>query len=276
MSFETISVIAGRELKTAVRSRWTATFAAAFAALALAISYFGLAAAGVAGFQGFVRTAASLLNLVLYIVPLVAAAMGALSVSSEKSEDELLFSQPVSRVDVLVGKILGLFAALAAAIVFGFGAAGLVIAGQAGPEDAGAFLALVALALALALIFIVLGTAVAAACDTRAKAFGAALFLWFFFVLFYDLAVIGATLLLKEHAANTLLFMSLFGNPVGIVRVAALIAVAGDTIFGAAGAALLKFLGGPAAAMAALAGALAVWIAAPLALAAAAIRRRDF
>jgi Cu-processing system permease protein len=275
VDISTIATVAGQELRIGIRSRWTATFAALFAALALAISYFGLVTAGVAGFQGFTRTAASLLNLVLYIVPLAGLATGSLAITADPGALELLFSQPVSRAEVLLGKAAGLAASLAAATVLGFGVAGVVIAFQTGDEAAGPFLAVVALAVALACIFAGLGLLAGAMTGSRTRAFAAALCLWFFFVIFYDLLALGATLVLREHTANLFLFLSLFGNPVDLVRVAALIACSGQHIFGAAGAALVKFLGGPGPALAALLTALALWIAAPLSLAAAILRRRD-
>ncbi len=275
MEYSTVATIAKQEFRTSIRSRWAAAFAVLFAALAVTISYFGLATAGVAGLQGFTRTAASLLNLVLYIVPLAGLATGSLGITGEQGARELLFSQPVSRAEVLLGKAAGLGASMTAATSVGFGFAGVVIAWQTGDDAAGPFLAVVALAILLGCVFVGLGLAAGAATGSRARAFGVALCLWFFFIIFYDLLALGATLVLKEHTANLVLFLSLFGNPVDLVRVAALMGLAGENIFGAAGALLLKFFGGSTPALAALLAALAFWIAAPLAAAAAILRRRD-
>src|SRR5574338_931275 len=76
MNFHSITTIARQELTVNIRNRWTLIFAGVFSVLVLAISYFGLATAGAIGFQGFARTSASLLNLVLYVIPLVALTMG--------------------------------------------------------------------------------------------------------------------------------------------------------------------------------------------------------
>lgn len=94
--------------------------------------------------------------------------------------------------------------------------------------------------------------------------FGMSLFLWFFFVLFYDLLALGGTLLLHGKSANIFLFLSLFGNPVDMVRVASLIMLDGVTIFGAAGAALLRFLGGKMMSVLLLLGGLMIWVMVPL------------
>ncbi len=275
MTAGTVAVIASHELKAGLRGRWAVTFALVFAALALGLAYFGLVTQQVAGFQGFTRTSASLLNLALYLVPLVGLAMGSLSLTGEKGASEILFAQPVSRSEVLLGKALGSFTCVAAATLFGFGLAGVVIAGQAGGEGVARYLAVAGLALVLALIFIGFGLMLAAFCGNRARAFGAALAAWFFFVLFYDLLVLGAAVLLPEHTANRMILLAVFFNPVEVVRVAALVALAGESIFGAAGAALVKFLGGTTAAFLALAAAALVWAALPLCVAARVLRRRD-
>ena len=275
MDFNAIRTIARQELVINIRNRWTIVFAVAFGVLVLAISYFGLVTSGMMGFQGFARTSASLLNLVLYIIPLVALTMGTLSFTSEKTASELLFSQPVSRTEILLGKLLGLFASISTSTLIGFGLAGLVIATQAGTEGALRYPIFVGFALLLALIFLSLSAFISVLCQRKTKAFGIALFVWFFFVLFYDLLVIGLTFLFKERTANAFIFGSLFGNPVDMVRVACLMVLDGKDIFGAGGAALLKFLGGETVSVLLLLTVLALWIIVPLLSAKRLLQRQD-
>jgi Cu-processing system permease protein len=263
MDFHAIATIARQELVVNIRNKWIVTFAVAFALLILAISYFGLVTAGTVGFQGFTRTSASLLSLVLYVVPLIALTMGTLSFTSERSVSELLFAQPVTRTEILLGKLAGLFASMVTATLIGFGAGGLVIAIRAGSEGAGRYPLFVALSLLLALAFLSLSGLVAFLFQRKARAFGVTLILWFFFVVFYDLLVIGGSLLLKERTANVFIFASLFGNPVDMVRVASLIVLDGKEIFGAAGGALLRFLGGETSSLLLLLGGLLLWIVIP-------------
>lgn len=157
----------------------------------------------------------------------------------------------------------------------GFGLAGIVIAAKAGTTGAARYPVFVGLSLLLALVFLTLAALVSAWCHRKSKAFGAALFLWFFFVLFYDLIVIGGTFLMKERAANQFIFVSLFGNPVDMTRVAGLMALDGKEIFGAAGAALTRFLGGDAASMLSLIGGLLIWVIASFALSQRLLKRQD-
>ena len=266
MDFNAIVTIARQELIINIRNRWTLIFAIVFGGLVLAISYFGLVTVGAVGFQGFARTSASLLNLVIYIIPLVALTMGTVSFTSDKTSGELLFSQPVTRAEILLGKLAGLFSSILTATFLGFGLAGVIIASKAGTEGLLRYPIFIGLSLLLALIFLCLSALVSVICRRKTIAFGVTLFLWFFFVLFYDLAVIGGTFLLKERTANTFLFISLLGNPVDMVRVASLIVLDGKQIFGAAGAALVKFLGGDGMSLLALLSGLAFWIILPLLL----------
>lgn len=273
MNFHSISTIALQELTVNIRNRWTMIFACVFSVLVLAISYFGLVTAGAIGFQGFARTSASLLNLVLYIIPLVALTMGTLSFTSDANANEFLYSQPVLRVEVMLGKLVGLFASIIISTFVGFGLAGVIIGVKAGAEGASRYPILVAFSLLLALIFLNLSALISAICKRKTKAFGVSVFVWFFFVLFYDLLVIGATILYK--GANALIFGSLFGNPVEIVRVGCLMLLDGRNIFGAAGASLLKFAGGEATSLVVLGVTLALWIVVPAGLAHMFLRRQD-
>jgi Cu-processing system permease protein len=275
MDFNAIKNIARQELTINIRNKWTLIFAIIFGGLALAISYFGMLTAGAIGYQSFARTSVSLLNLVLYVVPLVALMMGELSFTSEKSLGEMLFAQPVSRTDILIGKLTGLFASILTATLIGFGLAGVIIAAKTGAGGALRYPVFIALSLMLALVFLTLAAMVASLCQRKTKAFGVAMFLWFFFVLFYDLIVIGATFMMKERAANAFIFSSLFGNPVDMVRVASLIVLDGREVFGAAGAALTRFLGGDAMSLLLLAGGLAVWIVVPFLVAQRLLKRQD-
>ena len=275
MNFAAMLTIAGQESRINIRNRWTLLFAGVFSILALAISYFGLVTEGYAGFQGFERTTASLLSLVLYLVPLVALTMATLSLTGDRGAAELLFSQPLARTEILLGKILGLFGSMLTATLFGFGVAGTLIALQAGTDGLLRFLSFAGISLLLALAFLSIGALVAVWGVTRTRAFGLALFVWCFLVLFYDLIVMGVAFLLKEKAANLLISFSLFGNPVDAARVAGLISAGDATIFGAAGAAFVKFLGGGAMSQFVILSALLAWTAGPIALASRILRRQD-
>lgn len=267
---------ARQELTLAVRSRWTQIFAAVFAALSLAVAFSGYILSGGGGFQDFARTAASLVQLVLLLVPLTSLVIGVLALSPDRGAAELLFSQPVSRRTVLLGRLLGLFAALAAAQAVGLGAAGIVIFSRSGQLGAGAYGLLFAASLALTAIFLGVAAAIAAgAVGRRARSLALALIVWFSAVILFDVAALGAATLLRSGSASKLLIAATLVNPVDAVRTGTLLAIEGSTAFGAASLALLRATHGAAGTQALVALSVLLWIALPVALAAWRLSKAD-
>lgn len=264
------------ELLLAVRSRWLQLFAAVFSALALIVAGSGYVLSGGYGLQDLARTAASLVQLVLLLVPLTALCFGGLALTPDRGAAEILFAQPVSRARILCGRWLGLFLALAAAQLIGFGLAGIVLHGLVGAEGSGAFLILVTISLALTAVFLSLAATLAQTHGgRRARVLALALIVWFGTVLLYDVAVLGIASFLRSGAASRLLMSAALLNPVDAARTAALMGMEGTAAFGAASLALLRFTGGPAAAMALAVGSLVVWTVAPLVVAARRLARAD-
>jgi Cu-processing system permease protein len=272
-----VMIIAGRELAEAVRSRWVLLCGGLFALLALALALAGMASVGLSGVAGFSRTAISLLNLVLYLVPLLALLLSITSMAAEREEGalEVLLAQPIARRSLVLGKFAGLGAALAAALFGGFGGAGLLIAIAGADIAAGGYLLLVLRSLGLGLAFISMGLWLASVSASRLRALTWGLLLWFGSVLLYDLIVVGATALLGGAALKGALGLLLVANPVDLVRIAALIQLGGVDSFGLTAQALIGFLRGPAGS-ALLALALLAWIVMPLLGAVRAFERRDF
>ena len=97
-------------------SRWLQLFAAVFAGLALAVSMSGYLLSGGYGMQDFSRTAVSLVQIVLLLVPLASLVFGGLALTPERGAAELLYSQPVHRGAILLGRMLGVWLALAASL----------------------------------------------------------------------------------------------------------------------------------------------------------------
>ena len=273
MDFSTIALIAGKEFRDMWRSRWFAVMAATFAVLALALSVLGTALVGLAGVAGFGRTTASLLNLVMLIVPLMGLVMGAMSLAGEREQGTLLtlLAQPVTPTEVLLGKLVGLAAALGAAVVGGFAISGVIIAKAGGWTELGDYLAFAGLTVGLGIAHVALGLWISATSRRSASVLGMAVFLWMVVVIFGDLGIMGTAVVLKLKPAQ-LLWLG-FGNPAQVFRLAVLRVVHGDLdILGAAGLYAASRLGGWL--LPALVGALTAWVAVPLTIAWAQFRRR--
>ncbi len=277
MSRRALLLVARQELTLAVRSRWTQIFAAAFAVLAVAVAGSGYVLSGGSGFQDFARTSASLVQLVVLVVPLAALLVGVLSLAPERGSAELLFSQPIGRRDILLGKLLGLVAALSAAELIGFGAAGVVVFAGTGDEGLGAYglIALAAVLLTAAFLSLAALLSAAAVGRRRFRALAAAVVTWVAFALLADVAALGIASLLPSMAASRVLILSVLVNPAGAVRTGALLAVEGTAAFGAASLALLRFTGGPVGAGLLVGASLLAWIVLPALVAARRLARVD-
>lgn len=268
---------ARQEMLLALRSRWTQIFALVFAALSLLVAWSGYVLTGGSGVQDFARTAASLVQMVALLVPLMALVGGVLALTPERGAAELLFSQPVPRSSILLGKILGLLAALVAAQTVGFGAAGVVVFSQSGEQGLSGYLLLILGAAVLTSVFLgiagVLSTGVGG--RRRARALALALVIWFAAVVLFDVAALGAASFLPSGFASRLLIVSVLVNPVDAVRTGTLLGAQGTSAFGAASLAFFRFTGGRLNAGLLLGASAVIWMCLPPLVAMFRLRRTD-
>lgn len=271
-----VLLYARQELLLAVRSRWLLIFTVVFAVLALLVAGSGYVLSGGYGVQDFARSAESLVQLVLLVVPLTALTFGGLALVPDRGTAELMYSQPASRGSILFGRYLGLLIALASAQALGFGAAGLVVNQQAGSTGAAAFLLVVGSSIALTAVFLSIAALLAQSPGGRtARVLALALVVWFGAVVLYDVAVLGVASLLRSGTASRVLVTAALVNPVDAARTATLTLIEGSAAFGAASLALLRLTGGPAAAVGLAILSLVFWMAAPLLLAVRRLARAD-
>jgi Cu-processing system permease protein len=273
--FHRIAVVARDEFRVALEGRWLFGFAALLTALVLGLSFFGLAQSREVGFQGFARVTLSLMNLVLFVVPLAGLLLGVTSLTGSSGTLPLLLAQPVSRSEVLLGKLAGLGAALTLVQLVGFGGGGLVVALNAGAAQAGGFAALTGLSIALGWLTISTALLIAVTWPDRLRATATALLLWLLMVVAYDLAVLGATTLLRGLPLQTVLFPALLVNPVDLSRVLTTLAVGSGSMFGPTSAVLMRLFGSETGLALGLT-VLAIETVLPAVLAVRTFRRRDW
>lgn len=240
-----ILVVAADEYRRALEGRWLFGFATLLAALILGLSYFGLAQAREVGFQGFARVTLSLMNLVLFVVPITGLVLGVTSLAGAAGNLALLLAQPVSRTDVLLGKFLGLAAALSVAQLVGFGGGGAVVAYYAGAEQVPGYAVLAILSLALGWLTVSTSLLIGVVWPDRLRAMSAALLLWLLMAVAYDLAVLGATAVLHGVPLQAVLFPALLLNPVDLCRVLVTLALGSGALFGPTSAVMVRLLGSP-------------------------------
>lgn len=270
-----VRVVAGEEFRRAFETRWMFGFTLLLVALVLGLSYFGLAQSREIGFQGFERVTLSLMNLVLFIVPLTGLTLGVTSVTGGTGILALLLAQPVGRGEVLLGKFAGLGTALSVSLAIGFGAGGVLVALNAGAAQAGSFIVLAAISLALGWLTVAAALGIAAVWPDRLQAMSAALLLWLLMVVAYDLVVLGASATFRGVPLQAILFPSLILNPVDLARVVVMLSLGAGALFGPTAAVLARAFGAGAGIAVGL-GVLSIETVVPLLIAVAVFRRRDW
>jgi Cu-processing system permease protein len=216
-----VGVIAAREFRDRLRNRWVLAVMLVFTAFALVIAYFGAAQQGAVGFRGIEVTIASLVSLVIYLVPLIALILGfdAIVGERERGSLDLLLSMPLTRLELLLGKFTGLSAALAVSTIAGFGLVGVLLAARL---PAGAwfhYAGFILSSVLLGMAFLSVAVAVSVFAADRTRASGIAIAVWFFFVLVYDLMLLGALVVSGGGGALAAAFpLLLLLNPADVFR----------------------------------------------------------
>jgi len=260
------------ELSAARRGRTVPLVAAGFALASGAVALIGLTAGGVVAVQGFARTSVSLLQLALWVVPMLALLTGAVA-GAECHELELVAALPVRRRKVVLARWLAWTVALGAALLIGFGVAGAAIGLLAGTADGWRYLRLIGVTGLVLAASLALGLWIGVVARTRLKAVGMAVAVWFVLVIGVDLLAIGLLALLPPGRAAWWLSLLLMADPVDSARALGLGLFHADVVAGPTGAALRRVLSGAGAW--ALAAALVAWTVVPLGFAGRRLDRSD-
>lgn len=211
-------ILARKEVRDALRNRWFILYAICFAALSLGLSAVALAGTGRFGLAGFGRTAASLINLVLFIVPLMGLTVGAGAIAGERERGtlEALLAQPILRVEVLLGKFVGLALALLAALSFGFGATAALLAAKGRSTNLDQYIVVFLLSVVLAWALLSVGLLISTIARKSTLATGVAIFTWLGFVLLGDLGLMGTAMTL--HLTTQELLGLALVNPLQVFK----------------------------------------------------------
>lgn len=270
-----ILTVASKEFKDGFRNRWTLAITVIFAILSLGLTYFGAAASGSIGFASLNSTLISLASLAVILIPLIALmiAYNAFVGEYEQGTMLLLLTYPLSRRDMLIGKFLGQGSIIAISSLLGFSTAAAAIIFSSEVETLevlNAFFWFILSATLLGWVFIAIAYVISLSVEEKSRAAGLALVTWFFFVLVFDLALLAILVASKGDIQSGLLSRILLLNPTDIFRLVNY-QVVDATEYGG----VLQLAEGTNMSMAGLLSTLLVWIAAPLALAAYLLKKRE-
>lgn len=222
MSATAIVTLAQREISDALRNRWFIAYAGSFVILSVALALLIDASAGYTGVSGFGRTSAGLINLVLFLAPLMGLTLGAQALTAERERGTLdyLLAQPISLFELFISKFIGLAIAIAAAVVGGFALATLTINSMSGGRGIDIFLRLTGLTVLLALVSLSIGYLISSAARRTSTALGVSIVVWLLLVIVGDLGLMGTAVMIKLSPA-TLLTLTIL-NPLESYRIASI------------------------------------------------------
>lgn len=274
MNPRVILTLTQRELLDSLRNKWFLVYSIAFVLLCIGLAMMIVNSAGYGGISGFGRTAAGLINLVLFLAPLMGLTLGAQALSSEREQGTLayLLAQPVSLAEVFISKFLGLAIAIGGSVVIGFSLSSLAITFWSGGDGVDVFLKLLPLTLLLAWTTLAIGFLISARSDKTVTALGIGVVAWIFLVLIGSLGLMGTSVVVGL-SPETLLAATII-NPLESFRIASIMQIRGSLeLLGPAGLVARDVFGDSTTLL--LVGVMVVWMVGGLALAYVLARRKE-
>jgi Cu-processing system permease protein len=270
-----IVILADKEFRDGLRNKWVLGATLVLAALAFALTLLGSTPTGALGVKPLAVTVVSLSSLTIFLIPLIALLLGydAIVGEAERGCLLLMFTYPVSRLEIILGKFAGHAAILGFATIVGYGAAGVLIALMRGgdAESWRAFIWLILTTIMLGLSFLALAYLISVLVKEHSTAAGIAIGTWLFFVIVFDLALMGSLVASQGRLGPGIFSGLLLLNPADIYRLFNLTSFENiRALSGMAGlSAAVRF--SPAALLAAL----AAWCIVPLVVAIGIFQRRE-
>jgi Cu-processing system permease protein len=221
MEFRQILFVALKELRDRLRNRWVLAVTVVFTVFALVIAYFGGAQQGVVGLRSTEYTIASLVSLAIYLIPLIALLLGfdAIVGERERGSLDLLLSLPITRLELLLGKYLGLAAALTLSTLLGFSMVAVLLVSRTGLAGLEPLVGFMSSSVLLGLAFLSLAVMLSVLASDRTRASGLAITLWFLFVLVFDLLLLGLLVGLGGETGTDWFPYLLLLNPADVFRI---------------------------------------------------------
>ncbi|MGX1830869.1 ABC transporter permease [Paenibacillus taichungensis] len=219
-----------REMKMGFRNPWSYSFLILFCIFSLSLLIIN-SQNFVTGYSG---TTGSMLNLILYLLPLMTLFLGSFSLTSEKEEGswQLLSTYPIGTMSFIVGKYLGLSVVLVTIVTFGYGLMGLLSGWVGSPLDVMTYLLFLVFSCGLVLLFLNIALFIGSLSKNRWQALTISVSVWFFAVIGWPTLLISVLGLMPYQWVKPLLAVLTFINPAELVRLFVVIKLGGGSILG--------------------------------------------
>lgn len=247
------------ELMQVLRSRWLWGYGMILFLFSFGLMYYSGGEGG----------GASLLNLLLLIVPLVSILFATFQMQESLPFAPNLLMKDISRSEILWCKYLSLFLALAVVHFVVFLSNILIRAGEL--REA---LIISILSVGLQAAFMSLGFFLASLIQRKELLLGAGILVWFYSFILYDLIVFGLSTLTNDLPISPVVFGMVALNPIDLARITYLIQLGNQSIMTFSTALLVKMMGGMSGVLTATI-VLAIWMVLPLYFATRIFAKRD-
>lgn len=199
----------------------------------------------------------TLLNLVLFIVPMVCIIFSTIYIYNSSEFVELLVSQPIRRRSIWLSLFIGLAGALSLSFVIGIGIPILAY------DHSSTGTLMLLMGIALSVVFVAIAFLSAVITRDKAKGIGVSVLLWIYFSLLFD----GIVLFLLFQFADYPIEKAMVGismlNPIDLGRIMILLKMDVSALMGYTGAIFRDFFG-TRAGMACSLAAMSLWVILPL------------
>lgn len=185
------------EFSIALRNRWLSIAVVMMVLFSLVLSVAGSGATGGMNTDSLSVTVASLTSLSVYLVPLMALIISFDSIAGEVERGTLplYLAYPISRSELLFGKLAAQLVLVSIALLLGYGVAAGVAFGYGGAEAIDGLPALIRLvwsSILLGAVFLSLGQMISSLSRRSSAAAGMAIGLWLVVIVLYDLGLLAA------------------------------------------------------------------------------------
>jgi len=120
------------------------------------------------------------------LIPLIALILGFSTISGEAENGALyvVLSYPIRRIEVLLGKLLGLGSVIVVSVFLGFGLGGILIAATVGPASWVGYIGFILLSIFMGFIYLSLSICISSYCKRRITSIGGVLLIFFWGMIY--------------------------------------------------------------------------------------------
>lgn len=210
----------------------------------------------------------SLLNLILFIVPLVSIIFTTIYIYNSAEFMELLVSQPLRRKNIWLSLFFGLSGSMVLAFLIGSGIP--ILLNEASPTG----FMMIGVGTIITIIFVAISFLTTVYTRDKAKGIGISILLWIYFSLLFDGIVLFLLFQFADYPIEKIMVGVSALNPIDLGRILILLRLDESALMGYTGAVFKDFFGTTIGTSIAFA-TLILWIAIPVMISTRKFNRKD-